>query len=77
MQRLAVDRDRARLGAEVAALVRTLRSYDVLTAERLRERSGACHWREETFWSALSVAKADGRIASLADGRLYELGPAE
>jgi hypothetical protein len=65
------------LDAEVQDLVRTLRSYGVLTKARLAELSGAIHWSSETvFENALRTAVASGRITKLGD-ELFELSEPE
>jgi hypothetical protein len=48
--------------AEVRHLIRALRGYGVLTAERLRELAGGRNWSAGTFDGALSSvsAEADG-----------------
>ena len=58
---------------EVDHLVRTLRSYGVLTREQLLERSGAQHWARESFDTALRRGIADGSIKQL-DDELFEVG---
>lgn len=61
----------------VETLVRTLRSYGVLTEERLAELSGGRHWPGRfMFKDTLHRAVAEGRISKLADG-LYELSDSE
>jgi hypothetical protein len=64
---------RARADQEVDELVRTLRSYGVLTREALRECSGSERWRDDTFRSVLERGIAEGRIKSLGAG-LFEAG---
>jgi hypothetical protein len=59
--------------SHVEELVRTLRSYGVLTRERLRERSGAQLWLDDSFDAALRRGTADGSIKSLGTG-LFEVG---
>jgi hypothetical protein len=58
---------------EVAELVNALRSYGVLTREGLLERSGARHWVDSTFESALRRGTAAGSIKDLGAG-LFEAG---
>jgi hypothetical protein len=58
---------------EVGDLVSALRSYGVLTRERLRECSGAVRWRDENFGSVLERGVAEGSIKSLGGG-LFEVG---
>lgn len=64
---------RNRLDAEVEDIVRALRSYGVLTKERLEEIAGAGYWRTDvSFDAALHDAIAHGRVRQLSP-RLYEL----
>lgn len=67
-------RDEARSEFEVDDLVRTLRSYGVLTREDLLERSRAKHWPEGSFEAALRLGVAQGSIRQLTDD-LFEVGP--
>jgi hypothetical protein len=53
-------------------LTRVLRSYGVLTGERLREFSGGRHWEGPIFESVLCEAIRRGRIRKLGED-LYEL----
>lgn len=58
----------------VDTLVRTLRSYGVLTEPRLAELSGGRYWPGDyMFKDTLRQAIAEGRIAELGS-RLYQLG---
>jgi hypothetical protein len=59
---------------ELADLVRTLRSYGVLTRAELRERSGAGNWSDQGFNAALRRGVAEGNIKELG-GSLFEVGP--
>jgi hypothetical protein len=59
---------------ELADLVRTLRSYGVLTRAELRERSGARHWSDQGFNAALRRGVAERNIKHL-DDNLFEVGP--
>lgn len=59
---------------ELADLVRTLRSYGVLTREELLERSGARDWPDHGFNTALGRGVAEGTIKELGAG-LFEVGP--
>jgi hypothetical protein len=59
---------------EAADLVRTLRSYGVLTREQLLERSGAQRWVQQSFDAALKRGIADGSIKQLG-AELFEIGP--
>jgi hypothetical protein len=70
------DRDDDLLGRdpELADLVRTLRSYVLLTRAQLRERSGARHWSDRGFNAALRRGVAEGNIKELG-GSLFEVGP--
>jgi hypothetical protein len=68
---------RSQLDADVLELVRTLRSYGVLTKARLAELSGAMHWSSEfVFENALTTAVASGQITKLGD-ELFELSEPE
>ena len=58
----------------LADLVRTLRSYGVLTRAELLERSGARNWSDEGFNAALRRGVAEGAIKDLGDS-LFEVGP--
>jgi len=66
------DRD-LRTDPELAGLLRALQSYGVLTREELFERSGARHWRDQSFRAALRRGVAEGIIKEL-DADLFELG---
>ena len=55
-------------------LVRTLRSYGVLTREGLLDRSRAGEWAEGNFEAALRLGVAEGSIRQLTDD-LFEVGP--
>jgi hypothetical protein len=59
---------------ELADLVRTLRSYGVLTRTELLERSGARTWSDRGFDAALRRGVAGGAIKKLGDS-LFEVGP--
>jgi hypothetical protein len=59
---------------ELADLVRTLRSYGVLTRAALLEHSGARHWSDQGFNAALRRGVAEGIIKELS-GSLFEVGP--
>jgi hypothetical protein len=59
---------------ELAELVRTLRSYGVLTRAALLEHSGARHWSDQGFNAALRRGVAEGIIKELI-GSLFEVGP--
>jgi hypothetical protein len=59
---------------ELADLVRTLRSYGVLTRAELLEHSGARHWSHQGFNAALRQGIARGTIKELSGG-LFEVGP--
>ena len=59
---------------EQADLIRTLRSYGVLTREELLERSRARDWPDQGFSTALGRGVAEGTIKEL-DAGLFELGP--
>ena len=72
MQEIGGTHAHDRYEAEVQHLVRTLRSYGVLTTERLCEASGARNWHGGTFEGALSAAVRSGRFRRLGDD-LYEL----
>ena len=63
MQEIGGTHAHDRYEAEVQHLVRTLRSYGVLTTERLCEASGARNWHGGTFEGALSAAAS---LTSLA-----------
>jgi hypothetical protein len=69
-------RDDELLGSdpELADLVRTLRSYGVLTRAALIERAGARNWSDQGFNAALRRGVAGGTIKELGDG-LFEVGP--
>lgn len=67
---------RRRSKIEIDDLVRTLRSYGVLTRHDLCECSHGSHWREFRFEAALKNGVREGRIRELTDG-LYELGERE
>jgi hypothetical protein len=58
----------------LADLVRTLRSYGVLTRAELLEHSGARHWSHQSFDGALRQGIARGTIKELS-GDLFEAGP--
>jgi hypothetical protein len=58
----------------VADLVRTLRSYGVLTRAQLLEHSGARNWSDQGFNAALRRGVAEGAIKELGDS-LFEVGP--
>jgi hypothetical protein len=62
--------------AEGEEIIRCLRSYGVLTHNRLRERVGADEWRESTFENCLSGLVRRGRVIRLGD-ELYELSDDE
>jgi hypothetical protein len=59
---------------ELADLVRTLRSYGVMTRSELLERSGARHWSDRGFNAALRRGVTGGAIKELAES-LFEVGP--
>ena len=59
---------------ELADLIRTLRSYGVLTRAELLERSGARSWSDRGFNAALRRGVARGAIEELGDS-LFEIGP--
>jgi hypothetical protein len=59
--------------SEVQELVKTLRSYGVLTRQALREGSGARRWLDDSFEAALRRGTADGSIKSLG-ADLFEVG---
>jgi hypothetical protein len=59
---------------ELADLVRTLRSYGVLTRAELLERSGGRTWSDRGFNAALRRGIAAGAIKELGDS-LFEVGP--
>ena len=59
---------------ELADLVRTLRSYGVLTRADLLERSGGHSWSDQGFNAALRRGVAAGAIKELGDS-LFEVGP--
>ena len=59
---------------EIADLVRTLRSYGVLTRAELLERSGGRSWSDRGFNAALRRGVAAGAIKELGDS-LFEVGP--
>jgi osmotically inducible protein OsmC len=58
--------------AEVEDIVRTLRTYGVLTRARLLEICGAAHWSDSGGRRALARAVSSGRIKQLGDD-LYEI----
>jgi hypothetical protein len=67
------SRAHSRRDAEVDHVVAALRTYGgVLTRARLLERSGAAHWSDPGFKSALARAVSSGRVKALGDG-LYEV----
>ena len=68
------DDDLLERDPELADLVRTLRSFGVLTRAELRERSGARHWSDRGFNAALRRGVAEGNIKELGDS-LLEVGP--
>jgi hypothetical protein len=68
------DRDVLGSDPEVADLVRTLRTYGVLTRKQLLEYSGARDWSDRGFNAALRRGVADGAIRELGSD-LLELGP--
>ena len=59
---------------ELADLVRTLRSYGVLTRAELLEHSGARNWSDQGFNAAVRRGVAKGIIKELG-GSLFEVGP--
>jgi hypothetical protein len=59
---------------QLADLIRTLRSYGVLTRAELLERSGARNWPDRGFNAALRRGVAEGAIKELGDS-LFEVGP--
>ena len=59
---------------ELADLVRTLRSYGVLTRAELLQRSGGRNWSDHGFNAALRRGVAGGAIKELGDS-LFEVGP--
>jgi hypothetical protein len=62
--------------AEGEEIVRCLRSYGVLTHNRLSEMVGAHEWREGTFENCISGLIKRGRVVRLGD-ELYELSEEE
>ena len=62
----------SRFEAEVECLERVLRGYGVLTHDRLRDLSGACHWSEPVYEAVLREAVRRRVIRRLGD-ELYEL----
>jgi len=69
-----IDDDLLGSDPELADLVRTLRSYGVLTRAELLEHSGARNWSDQGFNAALRRGVAEGIIKELGDS-LFELGP--
>jgi len=65
-------RAHTRRDAEVDDIVRTLRTYGVLTRTRLADLSGAVHWSEPDFRRALALAVSSGRVKPLGD-ELFEI----
>ena len=57
----------------LADLLRTLRGHGVLTRKELFERSGARHWRDQSFRATLRRGVAEGIIKEL-DADLFEVG---
>ena len=76
MQRIGGRHAHSQFDAEVEMLVRALRSYGVLTRDRLAEAAHADHWTGPIFEMALAQGVAERRIKRLGDG-LYELGESE
>jgi hypothetical protein len=70
----AKDDDLLASDPELADLVRTLRSYGVLTRAELLKRSGARNWSRQGFDTALRRGIANGTIKDLSGG-LFEVGP--
>lgn len=68
------DRDVLGSDPDLADLIRTLRSYGVLTREELLKRSGARDWSDHGFNTALRRGVAEGTIRELGAG-LFEVGP--
>jgi hypothetical protein len=62
--------------AEGQEIVKALRSYGVLTRDRLCEMVTGAEWREGHFDVCLSGLVRDGRVTRLGD-ELYELSDAE
>lgn len=72
MQEMGGPHPASHYEAEIAHIVRTLRSYGVLTATRLCELAGGERWTGHTFHAALTAAVRSGRVKRLGD-ELYEL----
>jgi len=75
-RRMPADAERegvARSDTDVDDLVKTLRSYGVLTRERLLDRSGGRHWQQDRFVAALRRGVDEGSIKQLGAG-LFEVG---
>jgi hypothetical protein len=66
------DDDLLESDPELADLVRTLRSYGVLTRAELLERSGGRSWSDRGFNAALRRGVAGGAIKELGDS-LFEV----
>ena len=62
--------------AEGEEIIHALRSYGVLTHDRLCEMVGGTEWRESHFDVCLSKLVRDGRVTRLGD-ELYELSEDE
>jgi hypothetical protein len=60
---------------ELADLVRTLRSYGVLTRAELLEHSGARNWSDQGFNAALRQGIAQGNIKELSWTRAGSIPP--
>src|SRR5437660_7320628 len=56
-----------RFAVEVEDIVRALRSYGVLTRERLCRIVGADEWPDHNFTMALRKSVSDGRVTRLGD----------
>lgn len=62
--------------AEGEEIIHALRSYGVLTRDRLCEMVGGTEWRESHFDVCLGKLVKDGRVTRLGD-ELYELSEDE
>ena len=69
---MSLDPADSYLDAQIEDIVRTLRSYGVVTKSRLEELTGAAHWREADFEVTLQESVRRGRVKDLG-GDLYEL----